>query len=147
MKIIKQIILYLVIPGSLLISCSNTREGDINTNADRQSSSVTEKIIGTWKITDPSGDPDKTLNYVFEKDKSGYKYPGSNPFLVKAETFDYIIDANDSTVRIKMMEEKSGETIFRLKHLDEQKMKIVIETANNNRTNDSKEKEMIKINQ
>ena len=144
MKKTNILIIFFLLSGIIFFSCGNSEVKDYTSTPNAQGNPEREKVIGLWKIDDPSGNPDKVMNYLFQENGSGYKYPGSNSFLIQAETFTYDVSTQNGISRITMTNEKSQKTVFKINDVDEHQMKIIMEVVDNETISNSGVKEMQK---
>ena len=140
----KLIILQIVFLSLIYFSCGTSNERDYTSGSDSQRNPEKEKILGLWKMPDPSGNPDLAVNYVFQENNTGYYYEGSNPFLVQSVSFNYEVKTQDSITRIIMTDENQKSTVFIISEINKHQMKIKKEKEDGIPVSDNNLRELLK---
>lgn len=144
----KSINIYIIAAALIFISlsCGNDTTHNPIMNQAFTEPSVQTKLIGTWVQTDPSGNPDKNIEYVFENNNTCYIYKGNEKQDANSNSFHYNVISKFNSDLVMIRDSKNNNTIFTINSINNSKMRIVFMAIGNKKIKDNVEVELTKKN-
>ena len=130
----------------ITVSCGNNTTHNPVTNQVSAELAVDSKLIGTWLQTDPSGNPDKNIIYVFKKNNTCHIYKGKENTETNTNIFSYEVHSKFNSNLVFIKDAKNNMTIFTINSIGNSKMRVVFMIIGNMKIKDNIEVELTKLN-
>jgi hypothetical protein len=144
----KSIIRYFLITSLILISlsCGNETTHNPIMNQASAETSVNTSLVGTWLQTDPSGNPDKNITYIFESNNTCQIYKGNEKQDVNPGSYYYQVISKFNSNLVLIKDSKNNTTIFTINSIDNSIMRVIFMVIGNKKINDNVEVELYRVN-
>ena len=115
----------------LLLSCGQNFNPNPAYNQSGTDTTIEGRLLGSWVLSDASGNPNKALNYIFERNNICQIFRGQNEIDLTPNNFTYQLDKNNGVNRVTIKNDRNQNTIFRITRIDESNMHVVFELIDN----------------